>query len=216
MDATDPYFGGNAGLFAREKFTRGSRTVDMEGAPLVDVCQIERYILNGVEIRFKFWPSKSSLHLMAEAPNAAFVTHIEEATLKVCRVTPTAHMLTAHQETLNRKHMALYPYIKSDLKRFTVAKGSHDFVQDDIFQSTIPSRVIIGMISNEALNGSYRFNPFNFKNYKARFIQVCVDGESVPAKALQCRFGDIYTEGNYVDAYMSLSRDIGKGKRSTV
>lgn len=210
MDDSDPFSGLNSGLMLREKYIRQSRSVDMEGPLLVDIFQCERYILNGIEIRIKLWPSKSSLNLMAVKNN--FKSVIEEATLKVCHVTPTPQILMAHQEILNKKYYALYPYVKSDIKKFTVGQGAFDFTKDDVFQNLIPVRLILCMVNNEAVSGSFQRNPFNFKNYKVNFVEVSIDGESVPSRALQMKFGVNEEDGNYVDAYLSLTRGVFMGQ----
>jgi hypothetical protein len=210
MEETDPFSGMNGGLMLREKYIRESRSVDMEGPLMVDICQCDRYLLNGIEIRIKLWPSKSSLNLMAV--NSNFKTIIEEVTLKVCHVTPTPQLLTAHQETLNKKFLALYPYTKSDVKKFTVGQGSFDFTKDDVFQNLIPSRLVLCMVNNESLNGSFHRNPFNFQHYGVNFVEVSVDGESVPGRGLQVKFGNHEEDGNYIDGYLSMTRGVLMGQ----
>ena len=214
FDDTDPFLGRNRGLVNREKYTRESRSVDMEGVPLTDICQVDRYILNGVEISFKFWQTKPQLHLMSAKPRPLYKTVIEKAVLKVCRVLPTPHMAQAHQATLNKKHLALYPYLKCEVKRFTIPRGVHDFTHDDLFQGMIPTRLFVGMVSNEALNGTYRKNPFNFKHFGVNHVECIIDGESLPTRRITCKFGDDYTDGNYMNAYMSLSRTARNGQKS--
>jgi hypothetical protein len=209
MDETDPFSGMNSGLMLREKYTRESKIVDMEGPLLVDIFQCDRYLLNGIEIRIKLWPSKSALNLMAV--QNSFKSVIKEAILKVCQVTPTPQVITAHQETLNKKYLALYPYARSDIKRFTVAQGTYDFTKDDVFQNLIPIKLILCMVNNEALNGSFQKNPFNFKNYKVNFVEVSIDGESVPSRALQMKFGNNEEDGNYIDAYLSMTKGLLSG-----
>lgn len=206
MDNANPFSGTNTGLMFRERYTRESNLVDMQGPLFADISQLDRYLLNGVEVRIKLWPSKPSLNLMAASDDVQYVTVIEDAILKVCHVLPMPQMLTAHQETLNKKHLALYPYLKSELKRFTVTAGVYDFTKDDIFQQMIPTKLIVCMVNNEALSGSYKKNPFNFHHYNLSFIEVSVDGESVPGRALQTKFMPNHYFGNYIGAYMAMSR----------
>jgi hypothetical protein len=210
MEENDPFSGMNGGLMLREKYTRESRSVDMEGPLMIDICQCDRYLLNGIEIKIKLWPTKSSLNLMAVQNN--FKTIIEEVTLKVCHVTPTPQILTAHQETLNKKYLALYPYVRSDIKKFTIGQGAFDFTKDDVFQNLIPTRLILCMVNNEALSGSFQRNPFNFQHYRANFVEVSIDGESVPGRGLKMKFGYNEEDGNYIDAYLSLTRGVLMGQ----
>jgi hypothetical protein len=214
MEDTDSITGSNLGLLMREQFTRQSRIVDMEGPLRVDICQCDRYILNGIELRLKLWPTKSALNLMASSREIGFKTVIEEAVLKVCHITPSPQMLTAHQEILNKNMYALYPYVKCDIKKFTIAQGAYDFTKDDIFQNQIPTRVIIGFVNNEAISGSYHKNPFNFQHYLVNFVEISVDGESVPGRALQTKFGTNEEDGNYIAAFLSMSRAVTLGNET--
>lgn len=204
MDETDPLIGTNTGLMLRQKFISQSSSVDMEGSLKSDVFNIDRYLLNGVEMRIVLSPSPSSLNLMAYAPNPSFKSIIQDATLKVCHISPTPQMITAHQETLSKNHMALYPYMKSELKRFTVSKGAYDFTKDDVFQHMVPVKLVVCLINNEALSGSFKLNPFNFHHYYVSYIEVAVDGESIPGRALQPVFKTNSYQGNYVDAFLNM------------
>ena len=205
METTDPQDGDNRGLTYRQRYVNKSNAVDMQGPLLVDICQLDRYILNGIEIRIKLWPTPSALNIMAKS-SLKFRSIIEEACLKVCHITPTPHMISAQQTILERNHFALYPYIKCEMKKFTVPAGSHDFTHDDIFQNIVPTKVIICMVSNEALSGSYKKNPFNFHHFNVNFVEVSVDGESVPGRAIQTKFSESSYTSHYVGAYLSLSR----------
>ena len=112
-DDPDCKSGGNAGLFDRYLLTSPGSVVDMEGQIYMDICQQERYLLNGVQINFKFWPSRDSFCLMS-GDNKRYRVEVTEAVLKVCYVKLNPAVLLAHNETL-QKQEALYPYKKSDV-----------------------------------------------------------------------------------------------------
>jgi hypothetical protein len=56
--------------------------------------------------------------------------------------------------------------------------------QPNIFQGTLPIRIVIGMVDADAFNGTYANNPFNFKNYNITTMGLTVNGESLPGKPL--------------------------------
>ena len=58
----------------------------------------------------------------------------------------------------------VYPFWKSNIKSPSVSPGSHTFMTDHIFHGGVPSKIIVGMVDNEAYSGSYSKNPFNFQN----------------------------------------------------
>ena len=129
-DDADCNSGGNAGLFDRYFLTQKGSIVDMEGRICMDICQQERYILNGVQINFKFWPSRDAFCLMSPE-NKGYRVEVTEAILKVCYVKLNPAVILAYNESLQKRE-ALYPYVKSDLKCFGVPQGQYA-ISVDIF-----------------------------------------------------------------------------------
>ena len=60
--------------------------------------------------------------------------------------------------------------------------------------------MIIGMISNSSYSGDYSKNPFNFKNMNTNFLEVSVDGQPIPNRALR----PDYPNGDFVSSYLTL------------
>ena len=137
VDDVDYGTGSNAGLFDRHLLTSQGSVVDMEGQIYMDICQQERYLLNGVQINYKFWPSRDSFCLMS-GDAKPYRVEVTEAVLKVCYVKLNHAVLLAHNETLQMQE-ALYPYKKSDVKCFGVPQGQYRVSIDDIFQGEIPN-----------------------------------------------------------------------------
>ena len=73
--------------------------------------------------------------------------------------------------------------------------------QPNIFQGGLPNRIVIGMVDADAFNGTYTKNPFNFKNYDITIMGLTVNGENLPGKPLQLKFG---AESNYISAFQTL------------
>ena len=206
MDSGD-INGTNVGLVTRAMYTRESRTLDLMGPLLLDIFTINKYILNGVEIKLKFWPSNSRFHLMSDATSPDFHVELVDACLSVCIVTPTREMLISHQEVMQKEnYMAVYQYMKSDIKKYSVAGGLLQFRVDNVYLGNVPSRLICGIVSEEGVSGSYTRNPFNFYHNHVRYVNVSVDNESIPTSAYQMKFDDENSPYgcNFVDAYLSL------------
>jgi hypothetical protein len=73
--------------------------------------------------------------------------------------------------------------------------------QPNIFQGALPNRIVIGMVDADAFNGTYTKNPFNFKNYDITTVGLPVNGQNLPGKSLQLKFG---AESNYISAFQTL------------
>ena len=200
----DPITGTNYGLVSRSLYFRQSKLVDMEGPLLASECQLDRYLLNGIKINIKLYPSSDAFRLISPNSDANFKVVITSASLKVCCITPTPEVLIAHQAVLNEDKKAYYPYMRSELKRCALSAGQFSVDMDDVFLGRVPSQIIVCMVKSEALSGSYGLNPYVFKSYKINYLNASLDGESFPTKALQPVFIDEPVSGNYIDAYLRM------------
>ena len=174
----------------------------MEGPLFSDVCQISRYLLNGIECSFKLWPSRNSFRLMSDMDDAKYKVVIMDAMLSVCHITVSPEIVMGHNEIL-KNTTAKYPFWRSEIKHFAMSSGQYYFNKDNMFQGEIPTRMIICLVSSEAMSGNYKKNPFSFKHYNLDNLTITVDGENVLGKPLTPKFSE---EGgqNYISAYDAL------------
>ena len=128
--------------------------------------------------------------------NENYKLKITSAMLKVCYVSLHPSMIVVHNEALEISP-AIYPFWRSDIKSFTVGAGSHTFMTHNIFHGEVPSKIIIGLVSNAAYSGSYVKNPFNFQNMGLNYFNV--DGQPVPNHPFRPNFAE-----NDVASYLSL------------
>ena len=71
---------------------------------------------------------------------------------------------------------------------------------DNIFYGQVPSKIIIGMVSNLAYSRDYAKNPFNFMNMGLNYLEINVDGQPVPSRPFRPNFD----ENDYISSYLSL------------
>lgn len=202
MNTGDPILGANMGLTSRANLIAQSNIVDMEGPLLTDVCQMSRYLLNGIETSFKLWPSKNSFRLMSDVDDARYKVVIMDAFLNVCHITVSPEIVMGHNEIL-KTTTAKYPFWRSELKHFAMSSGQYYFNKDNMFQGEVPTRMIVCLVSSEAMSGNYKKNPFSFQHYNLDSITITVDGENVLGKPMKPKFSQ---EGgqNYISAYDAL------------
>ncbi len=77
----------------------------------------------------------------------------------------------------------------------------HEIYLDNIFQDIVPSMVIVGFPDNQAKNGSYLKNCYNFQPYVVRQIGIPVDGTYVPGLPQKL---DFENGQNFVKAYKNF------------
>ena len=196
---------GNLGLVERRRYLAESRVVDMMGRLHVDLFLQDNFFLNGVDVKIRLVRSKDAFSLMADGQNPDYKVRIVEATLfaRKAMLSPTVQM--AHIKDL-AKGTAKYPLRPVDCKVYSIPQGAMSHTHENLFLGTLPKRLVLWCIDNDAYNGNYAKNPFNAKNNAINFLAVYVDGRQVPAKPLQPNFEN----GSYIRSYVNLFSATGK------
>lgn len=200
LDDYDAKTGTNNGLFERYKRMQGGRIVDLEGSLLLDVFQQPKLLINGVHLGIKLYPSQNAFRIMTDNLEPAVKIQIVDARFKLCVQRLSGDTLLEHQKVIQTTP-AVYPYLRSDIKTIAVPAGQYSFSADDLFQGSVPNKLIVGLISSEAYSGSYTKNPFNFQHYNCSSVAFYVDGQSCPSHPFQPNF----EAAQYTDCYRSLS-----------
>ena len=197
--------GGNTGLIERQRHIAESRIVEMIGRLHVDLFLQDRFLLNGVSVKIRLVRSKDAFSLMAGGQNPDYNVQIVDAVLFARRavLSPTVQM--AHIKALE-KGAAKYPIRPVDCKVYSIPQGAMSHTHENLFRGTLPKRLILWCIDNNAYNGVYSKNPFNAKNNAINFLAVYVDGRQVPAKPLQPTF----ETGSCIRSYVNLFSATGK------
>jgi hypothetical protein len=210
MDVGDPYLANgayNVGLHQRASFTAGSKTVDLIGRIHSDIFFQDRYMLNEVNTKIRLVRSKDSFSLITSVATL-FKVKILSAVLIIRKVKLCPSVFIAHAKTLEHG-LAKYPIRRVVCKSFTVPTGYLDASHEKLFSGQLPSRVVIGCVDNDAFNGAYARNPFNFKHLNLSEISLYLDGQQHAIKPMQTNF-----EGEqFIRAYASLYSGTGKENR---
>ena len=153
MDATNEN-GGNLGLVERRRHIAESRVVEMMGRLHVDLFLQDRFLLNGVSVKIRLVRSKDAFSLMAGGQNPNYKVQIVEALLFAHKavLSPTVQM--AHIKALE-KGTAKYPLRPVDCKVYSIPQGAMLHPHENVFLGTLPKRLILWCIDNDAYNGEY-------------------------------------------------------------
>lgn len=187
----------NDGFLTRRAFCARSRTVDMMGRVHADLFYQDRFMLNEVTIALKFTRSKDAFCLMSDSK---FKVKIVKAELVVRKVKLSPSVFLAHAKALEYG-TAKYPIKRIVCKSFTVPAGFLDINHEKLFTGALPSRLVIGLIDNEAFNGSFARNPFNFQHFNLTDVGLYLDGQQ--AYGIKPIHTDFESK-HFVDAYLSL------------
>ncbi|XP_072050212.1 uncharacterized protein F54H12.2-like [Amphiura filiformis] len=198
----------NKGLKKRATFSAGSKVIDMSGPLHADICFQGKYLLNNVDLKLKLHRAKESFCLMSSTNNPAYKVKIVGASLLVRRVTLNPGIVLAHAKALERG-TAKYPVSRVQIKSFTIPAGDLSITKEGLFTGQIPKRIVVGLVSNNAFNGSYTQNPYNFQNFSLNKCGVYVDGVQLPLRPLTPKYladgGQEYIL-NYQTLYTGLNK----------
>ena len=211
MEEADPHDANalNIGMKKRHALINAGRVVDLLGCIHSDLFFQEKYLPSDVGLRLKFVRSKDPFCLISDAANPAFKVKVLDCKLFVRKVKLSPSVFIAQAKALEVGN-AKYAIRRVVCKSYTIAAGALDNCQENLFTGLLPSRLVIGMVDNDAYNGSYRKNPFNFKHYDIRQVKIFLDGQSQQhIKAIETNFDD----HQYIGAYMSLFSGSGKYRR---
>ena len=197
---TDPVL--NTGLGARSEWTKMSKTVELQGRIHSDLFNLEKLILNSVDLTMKLHCHKPEFCLLSGDPGPAYKIIIVDVILYIKKIKLTPSVFNAINTVLN----AQYTITRITPKVFTVPRGQQSQNIDDTFLGEILKCIAICMMDNDSYNGNYKKNPFNFQHYNLTQTGISVNGEKVPFKPLKLNFDDKL----FVTAYNTLFSGTGK------
>ena len=170
---------------------------DMIGVLHADICNHNRYLLNGVTMRIRFTRSKDQFVLMS-SESESFHVEILSAKLLVRKLKISPNLALAHEQLLASKP-AKYPITRVEVKVFHLPKGQKSFTHDNLILGNLPKRICIGIVDNKAFNGDYLLNPFNFQHCNVNFLSLHLDGNQIPWAPLKPSF----SHNNFIRAYFT-------------
>ncbi|CAC5383161.1 unnamed protein product [Mytilus coruscus] len=186
LDDNDVNAGSNGALGRRALYFAQSRTADMEGPLYHDLFHMDRLILNQVAINVRLTRVRPEFCLTKEA-SPDYKVIIEDIVLKACKVQINPAVIFGHSEILKSVN-AKYPFTKTEVKQITIAAGTVNFDQDQLFQNIRPNRVVVGFVNALGAAGDYTKNPFNFQHFNVNQIGMFVDNVPVSGNVMRLNF----------------------------
>lgn len=191
----------NAGYTKRKSIVAAEAEVELYSNLHCDIFNINKFMLNGVDLGVKLIKNKNDFHLIGET-----ASHVEiiEANLFVRKVKINPSILLAHARALSITP-AKYPINRVEIKTLTIGAGIQSKSLDNIFLGQIPKRCIIGMVDSQAFNGSLKENPFNFQHFNYNYLALYIDSTQIPAKPLTPDFH----KKQYIRSFYTLFEGTG-------
>ena len=193
------------GMVNPAKAGEEGKTMELIGKPHLDIAFQERAILGGSTIKIEFTPHDPSFYLRADTSKVIPSVDFIDASLFIHRSKVSTLIYEAHNAAL-KKGNARYPICRNEVKTFSVSSGAHSATIDNIVNGQLPRRAFVAMVSNNAFNGTYSKNPFNFKHFNCNYICSYIDGVQVPS----IPYTPDFNSGIYTREYLGLFESVNQ------
>ena len=202
----------NPGFVTRRDYIVGSRVVDMIGRLHVDMFLQDKFLINGVDVKLRLVRSTPAFALIAGGANEYKIV-VVNASLFVKKATVNPAVQKAHIMAMERATVK-YALRPVECKVYSIPTGALSHTHENLFLGSLPKRLVLCCIDNDAYNGTYQTNPFHAKNNTISFVSVYVDGRQIPAKPFQPNFAENLFARSYASMFTSTSKiwqDEGNG-----
>lgn len=198
-------FTGNHGMEHRYNKFKGNKFVEMNGFLHDDVMGVSASIVNAVRTDIKLYPNQDNQRLQTFGNDVFGRLIVDEIWMMICKRKMTESVILAHNEIMQGK-TASYPFKKAEMGVFLAKKGSHSIRISNPYQSKIPTRLILAMVSAQAYAGSFKKNPLRFEHYNVRRAGFYIDNQSVCKPPYELDPG----RGKFIEPYQELYSILGK------
>lgn len=203
----------NAGFVKRMNWTTDGKVCELYGPLYLDFFNQSRFLISQTDLRLRLLPSKPDFALNAYGAKVDLKIIFDSVTIHVRRMLLNPSVINGHASGLN-KYNAHYPINHTELINFTIPAGQKSYTKDRLFPLQVPKLLVIGMVENEAFNGTIGKNPYNFKHFGLNMISLYRDGESIPGRPFTPDFDNkLYSRSyaNTMQTFRYLNSDDSNG-----
>ena len=196
--------GNNAGLNARAATFARRTLVELIGRSHLDVFHYERLIPPNIDLHMKLIPSPNDFvyKLAAPAANAQQENYklvIHSANLIIGTKTLTSTARKVLMDLLLKLNM-VYHLSHVQIKHLSIPANQTSIKFDNDFTGGLPELVVVGLVSDADLAYGYQRNPFNFRNFGVKLIELKHNGTSRPSESYTPNFAT----WQYIKAYSTF------------
>ena len=200
MDKVDYTADRSLGLKKRGSFTTGDAEVGMVGVPQCDVFNLDKLLLDGLEIKIKIDLNSSEFNLIGGEDANDCKLQIVSSTLRVRTVHVADSTKLDHVNTMTSQKAlpAIYTLTRTPTHARIIPRGVLSHTETDLFNGLTPQCIIFGMVRNDAYNGNLGRNSFNFQLFDLNAVRLTVNGGEMPYSGIDL------IGGKKIDGYDAL------------
>jgi hypothetical protein len=181
-----------------------SKTVRMCDVLHTELCTMDRFLLPGLTIDFRFSLNNPSLYLMHEAADSYRIRFID-CFLKFDRILLHEHEHALIERQMTRGARAIYPINRGTVRTKQIGSGEIYARWHNLYSGVLPDDILICMVDSKAFNGACDKNIFNFQHFKLDTLSLKVNSQLLPVVPLQCDFEN----KDVLKAYKHMFNNLG-------
>lgn len=199
----------NSGFIQRAALIAESRIADVIWRPHTDLFMQKRPLPSNANIRLKLTRSSPEFCLMASS-GKRYMIKIIKAVLYVRMIKPNAPVLSELNTVFEKNGKIHIPIKKVEMTSFVINAGMMNHNRPNLVTGRLPGRIMIGLTTHKAFNGSYDRSPFRFSPFALNKINLICNGKSIPTRPYTPNFLDKNNSGmQYARCYEALAKLAG-------
>ena len=172
---------------------------EMEGKLHMDLFSQHRALIGGTRMKLRLIPNRPEFYFMCSDNNLIPKIHFEDIHLNIKKFRVSEDLLYAQLNALNLAP-AKYIINRAEVRSVTIPDGVTSRNIENVINGILPRRIFLAFVPNEAYSGSFKKNPFAFRNCGINSLACFVNGEQVPRRA----FTPDFSKGQYLREYLEV------------
>jgi len=179
------------------------------GGPLfLDIALQKQYLTDSMNLQFKFTRQSHAFALQAfdaDADNDQYKVKFHSMHLWLRRVQVAPSVKVGHMTGLGR-HNAIWKYTSFKMLTYFYAAGIDTLSIPDATPGVFPKCIFLAMVENDAFNGKFKKNPYNFKHFDVSHMSIMMNGQYAPSTPYTPDFANELYMREYLSLFLATGR----------
>ena len=139
----------NTGYKQRKDIIAESATFEMAGGLYLDVCQMDRYVPDGVDIRIQLMKNDPRYYIWAAADSQNYKFEFEEMYYMLKKVTVHPDILSRNEKELKKGTTMKFPLNKTEVRVYSLPASTNHFTTEGVWGDYLPCQIVCGFVKCE-------------------------------------------------------------------
>ena len=169
----------------------------------IDLANIDQFLQPGVQLRFEIERNSDAFALLSDVgDDVTFEFEMKDSTIEFDKMIPTPEYLNHFEKNIQQEPL-IYSYDKSQIHYFPYPANMNDLSIYSMFHTDkLPSYLVFGLVDNDAFDGSFSKNPYNFQHFDLKEFYLLVNGTSVPTQPVKLDISSMDYHHTYANEFL--------------